>query len=120
MSRDEYENALRSLVMASGTSLDRDSIKLRADCRSLRSELKAAQTQVSVLESECAQHQEKIDTLSRSSTCPVCLSGLEDGVELNCALVPCGHLFCSNCASRLSECATCKRTVTGRLRIFPG
>jgi E3 ubiquitin-protein ligase RGLG len=34
------------------------------------------------------------------------------------AFAPCGHVWCNACASKLSNCPTCRSNITSRLRIY--
>eukprot|EP01096_Ripella_sp_DP13-Kostka_P011376 TRINITY_DN4578_c0_g1_i1.p1 TRINITY_DN4578_c0_g1~~TRINITY_DN4578_c0_g1_i1.p1 ORF type:complete len:748 (+),score=349.68 TRINITY_DN4578_c0_g1_i1:160-2244(+) len=45
--------------------------------------------------------------------CPVCLSD-----SPNTALVPCGHLYCGDCAPTLSTCAMCRSVVEKTIRVY--
>lgn len=52
--------------------------------------------------------------LTSEPSCPVCMN---DSVA--CALIPCGHTFCSNCARRMmSECCVCRGRIRDRLKIY--
>ena len=118
LSRAEYARALRDLAQHSGADLGEDEAQLLAARQQLRGELDAAQDALRRAEARCGELETDAERRGRSDACPVCLSGVDDGVELEVALVPCGHLFCSGCAARLHECATCKRRVTSRLRVY--
>ena len=37
-------------------------------------------------------------------TCPVCFDG-----GSSCVLIPCGHIFCRNCVSKVALCPICRR-----------
>ena len=47
--------------------------------------------------------------------CPVCLKGGN-----KCAMVPCGHLVCTDCSLKLKyrNCCMCKRSVDTYMRVF--
>ena len=46
--------------------------------------------------------------------CAVCLHN-----KVDCVLVPCMHaILCQACASRISNCPTCRQTVDSKERIF--
>lgn len=52
--------------------------------------------------------------LTSEPACPVCMN---DSVA--CALIPCGHTFCSNCAKRMmTECCVCRGRIRERLKIY--
>lgn len=52
--------------------------------------------------------------IKRMQECPVCLE-----VTVKWSMVmPCGHVFCSDCLSALSKCPTCRGVVSLDKRIF--
>ena len=52
--------------------------------------------------------------------CPICLRDAGDGVRLDRAFTPCGHVFCSACgdAQRGSSCPVCNAAVETVLKLF--
>ena len=46
--------------------------------------------------------------------CNICFEVKDE----NHALVPCGHVMCSECVSSCSKCPTCARQVTSHLRLY--
>ena len=45
--------------------------------------------------------------------CPICWDKAKD-----CALVPCGHAVCHDCAEGLRQCPTCRAPIQSRVRLF--
>lgn len=56
---------------------------------------------------------EKLHAIHDAMLCKVCMDA-----SLDTALLPCGHLLCSSCAERLTECPTCRQHVEQRHRIY--
>lgn len=53
---------------------------------------------------------------SNSTTeCTICF---EQRVDMYFVALRCGHVFCSRCAGRVSECPKCRGTTSGRLRLY--
>ncbi len=48
-----------------------------------------------------------------AAQCPVCLHAPRDTF-----LMPCGHIICRSCSSRLDRCPICRTDITGRNRAF--
>ncbi|XP_047975047.1 E3 ubiquitin-protein ligase RGLG4 [Salvia hispanica] len=48
----------------------------------------------------------------QTQVCPVCLTNAKN------MAFSCGHLTCSECSSRLSECPICRKRITSRLRLY--
>ena len=46
--------------------------------------------------------------------CPICLQ--DDGHET--ALIPCGHVVCNMCTSKISRCPFCRTLIHRELRLF--
>ena len=114
----EYLKAAQDLLALANLPLhDQDkqvfgtNLTLQSDLSSTRRELAAAKAQLEATN-------KKLNKLENSSQCAICLQGPADGVPVNIALKPCGHLFCGSCAPRLHECATCKSQITGRLTVY--
>lgn len=57
--------------------------------------------------------EEALKDVVETLTCCVCVDS-----EINTTLVPCGHLFCAECASRLPECPLCRKQVMAKQRIY--
>ena len=53
-------------------------------------------------------------TTSTEFECPICFQG--DGHET--ALIPCGHVVCNTCTSKISRCPFCRRLIHRELRLF--
>ena len=56
------------------------------------------------------------DAEHASRFCSVCLDSFETVAVY--AMIPCGHVFCENCVSRLEFCAMCRSVNNNRVRIF--
>ena len=105
--RGQFLEALQALAGLAGLpSLDH--AELINTALDLRARLAAAESKAAVAKA----------TTGDDTTCPICLMGRADDVEVTTALIPCGHVYCGECAQRIRECATCKRHVTGRLHIY--
>ena len=59
------------------------------------------------------QMRERLETLEDSLLCCICMSRLVGTV-----LCPCGHMTCSNCAHKISECPLCRTEVVRRQKVF--
>ena len=47
-------------------------------------------------------------------TCGICLHE-----SVGCAIVPCGHTFCTTCARRMSvECGICRSRIKDRMKLY--
>ena len=51
--------------------------------------------------------------LMENKTCSICLTN-----ERSIVFVPCGHIFCSNCAERASKCHYCRKNIRSRQQCF--
>jgi hypothetical protein len=51
---------------------------------------------------------------SSAMFCPICFHNSHEV----CAVVPCGHTFCSPCAQKLSSCSICRGAVQMCLRLY--
>jgi hypothetical protein len=52
--------------------------------------------------------------LASEHNCPVCMNE-----AVACAIVPCGHTFCFNCARRMmAECCVCRGKIRERMKIY--
>jgi len=45
--------------------------------------------------------------------CSICMDNISDNI-----LLPCGHLFCSNCLNQLKECPTCRIHILSKRRLY--
>ena len=50
--------------------------------------------------------------------CPVCLETFANGPAPPFAIIPCGHVFCETCITRLQCCAVCRVVKSSSVRIF--
>lgn len=117
-SREAYDHARRKLysmsqstqsLTAAGLSrwstqsmdVDRDSNPCDADhCSS----------------NECRRLRERLETLEDSLLCCICMSRL-----VSMVLCPCGHMTCSSCAPKITECPLCRTEIVQRQKVFiPG
>lgn len=48
-----------------------------------------------------------------SLECSICMDNISDNI-----LLPCGHLFCSNCLNQLKECPTCRIHILSKRRLY--
>jgi len=68
----------------------------------------------------CSSCEEQVEpTLNkdkpRSNECPICL---EDMGGVRTAFVPCGHIVCSACSEKCTNCYFCQVKVQSKLRVF--
>lgn len=65
--------------------------------------------------SEIKPEKQPIDTPASTGVeaCEICLVN-----KKTIALVPCGHVWCSECASKVQTCPTCRANIISRLRIY--
>lgn len=117
----EYVNAVESLLRRSNLSLSTErqtmisrALALEVEHAALVGQLKEA--------SEQLDHQKGIiHNVEQEQTCTICFQTKEDGVNVNVALVPCGHCYCEDCVERIKEdssCPQCKQSVSGSLKVF--
>ena len=52
-------------------------------------------------------------SLVQRITCQICLVN-----ESDTALSPCGHIVCSNCASKITKCPTCRQNITNKMPLY--
>jgi hypothetical protein len=45
--------------------------------------------------------------------CPVCFDN-----EVNTALVPCGHTYCSYCINKTNNCYICRGNIRNKIKLF--
>ena len=114
----DFKGALEKLLAQAGVTVSLEASELASTNFELRQLLAVASAQRADGEKLLVEAERKLDTFRTESTCPVCLMGRDDGVHVDTALVPCGHTFCTACASSLSECAACKSRIGQRLRLF--
>lgn len=69
----------------------------------------------SPLEIMNAKLQSRVEELYLKTLCTICFHS-----EKNCALVPCGHLFCKTCMQQTmrAQCPICRKDITDRLEVF--
>lgn len=115
---EEYLIAAEDLLRQAGSPLARESKELLSMNLRLQSEVKAHARELKDKSTALDELRQRVERRDEAESCPICLQGPGDGVSLDTALVPCGHLFCSMCAARIATCATCKRRVESRLRVF--
>ena len=114
----DYITAARDLLAHANLPLSDADGKVYERNLELEREVKTLHGSVAALRKKNNDSEVKIEALEDSSTCTICFQGPADGVDINIALVPCGHVFCGSCASRLSSCASCKSTIQTRLTLF--
>ena len=56
---------------------------------------------------------ERHEALEELLLCCVCMSR-----RVGTVLCPCGHMTCSNCAHKISECPLCRTEVERRQKVF--
>ena len=62
------------------------------------------------------QLKERLENLEDSFLCCICMSR-----PVGMVLCPCGHMTCSECAPKISECPLCRTEVERRQKVFiPG
>ena len=59
--------------------------------------------------------QSRVEELYLKTLCSICFNN-----EKNCALVPCGHLFCKQCMEQTmrAQCPICRKDIVDRLEVF--
>lgn len=116
----DYLGAVESL-------LARADLSLSANRQTLMSRVIGLESQNATLIEECKSSAAEVEKAHRAmeekeqdETCNICFQSLEDGVCVDTALVPCGHVYCKECAARQTgnRCATCKQACRDTLRIF--
>lgn len=81
-----------------------------SDAKQAQAEAKQAQA---LAEKHMLEAQSDATNARAIFECSVCLDSLCDTV-----LLPCMHLFCSDCVDKLVECPQCRRPVTGQSRVY--
>lgn len=46
-------------------------------------------------------------------TCGICFDN-----QREIALIPCGHTFCAKCSMNITKCATCRKDIVSKLRLY--
>jgi hypothetical protein len=55
----------------------------------------------------------KYGKLLNTLECPICMDNICDNV-----LLPCGHLFCSNCLNQFTQCPTCRIHILSKRKLY--
>ncbi|KAI4370762.1 hypothetical protein MLD38_019073 [Melastoma candidum] len=109
----EMVQAVQELLSAAGINMDVEKQSLLQNTISLQEQLKDSQA-VLLLEQEKADAATKeADTAKAAWVCRVCLS-----LEVEVAMVPCGHVLCPRCSTAVSRCPFCRVQVKKLLRIY--
>ena len=64
------------------------------------------------------QLRQERSALMVESRCTICFRDRDDGVNVDTVLVPCGHVFCSECAAQLRDCSICRTRIEKRQRFY--
>ena len=99
---------------------------LRAEARNLRREASRLNREANarnVDQQELVALREDVARLnseaSRRSTCSVCLDVLEHAKDVQgLTAFNCGHVTCTNCSNRLSDCPQCRTRIRVRTQLF--
>jgi len=118
LSQAEYLKAAKDLLALAGLPLGDQDMQVFGANLALQSELDEARRELQAAKAQLEASGEKLTALESSSQCAICLQGPSDGVQVNVALQPCGHIFCGSCAPRLRQCATCKGRITGVMTVY--
>jgi len=60
----------------------------------------------------------ELEKIYISSSCAICLEGIEDNNPLNSVLYQCGHQCCHyECGSKLEKCPLCRKHITANIKI---
>lgn len=63
-----------------------------------------------------AAQEEPVDltkSIAEDIACKICFAR-----ESNCALYPCGHVFCDHCTANAHTCPVCRKSVRDRVKLF--
>ena len=55
----------------------------------------------------------KHGNIIQSLECSICMDNISDNI-----LLPCGHLFCSNCLNQFTQCPTCRVHILSRRKLY--
>ena len=116
----DYLGAVETLLSRANLSLSADRQQLMTRVIGLESENATLSAEVQSSQKELADAKRALEDVDQDGTCNICFQSSEDGVAVDTALIPCGHIYCGECAARLagSRCATCKQPARGTLRVF--
>jgi hypothetical protein len=84
----------------------------------MRSRMRQLEARVSSREEATHVLQQRLEEAEKERTCSICLQGSVEGVVVDTVCLPCGHVYCGECARRLEQCARCKKAIASRHRIF--
>lgn len=65
-----------------------------------------------------AQLEVENEDLQLQKDCKICCRGAADGITVDMALMPCGHITCGECAYKINNCHVCRAQIRGRQRLF--
>ena len=55
----------------------------------------------------------KYGNIIHSLECSICMDNISDNI-----LLPCGHLFCSNCLNQFTQCPTCRVHILSKSKLY--
>ncbi|XP_076449546.1 E3 ubiquitin-protein ligase MYLIP-like [Babylonia areolata] len=110
-SREAYDYARRKLYSMSQSTQSLATSQCHGSMQSM--DIDRDNNTLSCASPHCMELKERLDSLEDSLLCCICLSRLVATV-----LCPCGHLTCSVCAQKISECPLCRTEVERRQKMY--
>ncbi|GAB2275278.1 hypothetical protein Dimus_010038 [Dionaea muscipula] len=109
----ELVQAVQEMLSAAGISMDTGKQSLLKTTLTLQEKLKESREALVLEQDKADAAAKEADAAKAAWQCRVCLS-----VEVEIALVPCGHVLCRRCSSAVSRCPFCRIQVSKAMRIF--
>ncbi len=100
--REEYQE----MVVIKKEKLDNVTIKNEEEMKKLLKEK-------DVMKKEKEGIEEKYKELEDATTCCICWDK-----RVNTTVLPCMHCYCETCVKDIKECASCRRKITSKRKIF--
>ncbi|KAJ3689238.1 hypothetical protein LUZ61_018402 [Rhynchospora tenuis] len=113
VSASEVVQAVNDMLSAVGISFDVEKQALLQSTISLQDQLKDSQVALLVEQEKADAAAKEADVAKAAWSCRICLNS-----EVDTAMVPCGHVLCSQCSSSVRRCPFCRAHVSQKMKIF--
>jgi G3E family GTPase len=111
---NEFVQAISTLLTRANLPIDLDKQKLLEQIQQLRMTSNELQHKLHTQEERCKQLKAKKDSYKNFLLCGVCQEKQSDS-----ALIPCGHVYCLDCISKLHQkCPKCRKFFERTITIY--
>lgn len=115
VTNNEISEAIKTLLERAGLAVSLEKEDLIRQVLDLQQLNKKMEIELQAQRAQCLEISTNLDQLKMSFKCQICLT-----LDVTHVLVPCGHTFCGDCSSRLTQnkCPYCRSAIQRRNKFY--